>query len=81
MNYLEGQILVLQARILRDHAHIVSGAYKLDRTDRGCEKSKEHPTGWIPLTEEEQLQKWLGIMDNHMKWMNECVEQLARSNK
>ena len=77
MTLLEGKILEMLARTLRDHAHIVSGAYKRDKTEQSCEKTEQYPTGWRPLTEEEHLRKWLSIMDRHIQFLDECVQKLG----
>lgn len=78
MKYVEGQIVMWIAYLLRDHAEIVSGAYKLRKTERGCEKTPEHPTGWRPLTDEEKLEDVMGTMTRRCEFIAECIEHLDK---
>ena len=76
MKLVEGQIIQWLAYTLRDHAEIVSGAYKLRTTQQGCAKDAEHPDGWRDLTDEEKLRHAMNTLDAHLKWLSESVDHL-----
>jgi len=81
MTYAEGQLAVFQAYLLRDHAEIVSGAYKLRKTKQGCEKTEENPSGWRDLTDEEKLESCLGTMTRRIGFMSETIEYIEKGDK
>ncbi len=76
MTYIEGQIIWLNAMILRDHARIVSGAYKTRQVFHSTETNPDKQ-----LTEEELLQSECRTMDQHIKWLNETIECLAKDKE
>ena len=67
---VDGQLLQMLAYAMMDHAEIVSGAYKLRKTQRGCEKTPENQTGWRDETEEEKLQATMQQMSQHCRWIS-----------
>ena len=67
------QIEEFKAYALLDHARIVSGAYKLAKTEVGVEGG-----GWRPCTEEEKLQNAMGILERRCQWISDAVEHQAK---
>lgn len=65
MTYIEKQIIMLNARILLDHAEITSGAYKFHET---------HHLDGTQLTEQEKLKNAMGTMRAHVNWLYNATE-------
>jgi hypothetical protein len=75
MEFNEGQIHHLNALILKKHAVIVSGAYKSRSVYHGTKVDED-----AKLTEEELLQNELAAMDQQIRWLDECVQGLAKKD-
>lgn len=73
MRYIEGQIALTQAHILRCHAEIVSGAYK--------QRQQFHGTGNVPLSDEEKLADRMQVIGSHIHHLSELVERLAEKTE
>jgi hypothetical protein len=67
MTYAEGQLLIWNARVLRQHALIVSGAYRF----------RQVSCGGVELTDDEKLKDELVVLDRHINFMEEVLEHLA----
>ena len=68
--YSEKQLLVVHARVLRQHAKIVSGAYKTREVYHGTVESEG-----ARFTEAELLQDEVECMDRHIAFMQQCLDQ------
>jgi hypothetical protein len=73
MNILEGQVIEMHAHVMRDHARIVSGAYKTRKVYHGTTIAPENL-----LTEQELLEDELRAMDQHIHWLDKCVQALPK---
>lgn len=78
MTYAEAQLFEMLAWALRDHAEIVSGAYKFSKMQRGCEKSPENPSGWRDLTDDEKLQDAMGRLGRRCEFIMRCADVIGR---
>lgn len=65
------QLLVTFARVLKAHAEIVSGAYKQRKSSQ---MDSSQPDGWRPHTDDEKLHNVMGVMDNHIKFMQDILD-------
>jgi hypothetical protein len=72
MKLVEAQLLGNLAWVLRDHALITSGAYKLRDIRVGVEGGGERP-----CTDEEKLREAMAILGAHCKWVQECVDYIG----
>jgi hypothetical protein len=77
MKFVEAQLLQCLAWVLRDHAMIVSGAYKLRQTEVGCGKNADGTTKFRPSTDEEKLKSAMSTMTSHCHWVGECVDYIG----
>lgn len=73
MKYVDAQLLQHLAWLLRDHAEIVSGAYKQRTTQQGVEGG-----GWRDLTDEEKLKSAIDTMGRRCRFIGECVDFIGR---
>jgi len=71
MTYREGQIVSTQAQLLRSHAEITSGAYKLRNVQRGTIDGE-----WRDMSEDELLQDSMQTMQCHIDRLNALVDKL-----
>ena len=72
MTYTDAQLMQIFAYAMRDHAEIVSGAYKLRNTQIGVE-----PSGWRDKTDEEKLKDAIQTMEAHCRWISDLVDAKA----
>ena len=77
MKLIEGQILCIFSQVLCRHAEVVSGAYKLRTTQRGCGKNDDGTIAWRPLTETELLTDSMSVMQRQIEALYEHVEALG----
>ena len=70
---LKAQLMVSNARVMRCHAEIVSGAYKF-RALQQMDSSQEE--GWRDLTDDEKLKSVMGEMRRHVKIMASTEEAI-----
>ena len=77
MKFVEAQLLQCLAWVLRDHAMIVSGSYKLKKTEVGCGQNEDGGTKFRPCTDEEKLKSAMGTMEAHLKWVGDCVDYIG----
>lgn len=63
MRYAEAQLLQMFAWVLRDHAMITSGAYKIGAFDKS--------------TEIKRLNELMQTMNQHCLFVSDCVEALG----
>jgi len=84
MRYTEAQFFTLMAWALRDHAVIVSGAYKSRKTQQGVELTDEEKAQgkepWRDLTEEEKLQDAIGTLTSRCHMLGECADHIYGLN-
>ena len=71
MKYSDGHIIRTFAYILRHHAKIVSGAYKLDKVQYGTVTNPGRD-----FTEEELLKRANDTLLRHCEILSECVDNL-----
>ena len=79
MKYPEAQLLSLCTWALRDHAVIVSGAYKLSKRQQGREPTEEEKAegrviGWRDETLDEKLEFAVAILTNRCQMISELIE-------
>lgn len=67
------QMEMWKAYIMKDHAEIISGAYKQRKTEVG---DKNSPSGWRPCTDEEKLENVMHTMTAHCNFLCEIVNSL-----
>jgi hypothetical protein len=78
MKYIDGQILCIAAQILRCHAEVMSGAYKLRKLQKATEENNPDGTiKWRDATEEEKLADSMMILHSQIDRLNEFVEAMA----
>lgn len=77
MKLVEAQMLQWIGWVLRDHAMIVSGAYKQRQTQVGCGKNADGTIRFRPCTDEEKLRDAVGTMENHLKLVGDCVDYIG----
>ena len=71
MTFLEGQIEVRKAHILRAHAEIISGAYKSHYILVTHEDGQQHK-----LSDPELLDRAIDTMNNHIRLLGELADNL-----
>lgn len=77
MKLVEAQLLQWLGWVLRDHAEIVSGAYKSRKTEVGCGKNEKGGIKFRPHTEEEKLRNAVSTMEAHLKLVGDCVDYIG----
>lgn len=77
MKLVEAQLLQNLAWVLRDHAEIVSGAYKLRKTQVGCGTNPDGTFKFRDCTDEEKLQGSMQTLTAHCHWVRECVDHIS----
>ena len=77
MKFIEAQLLMHLVWTLRDHAEIVSGAYKLRKTQIGCGTNPDGTIEFRDCTEEEKLRDAIGTMTNHCHFVTECADYIG----
>lgn len=80
MRFIEAQILERQGHLLRCHAEIVSGAYKLRKTQCGTRAYPELGSAviaWRDLTDDEKLESAMSELRSHARLLSELVEYLG----
>jgi hypothetical protein len=77
MKYVEAQLLSNMAWVLRDHAEITSGAYKLRKTQVGCGVNPDQTTKFRDCSDEEKLQSTMHTMTAHCHWVRQCMEYIG----
>jgi len=77
MKLVESQMLMQLAWVLRDHAEIVSGAYKFRKTQIGCGVNPDGTTAFRDLTEEEKLQYAMETMTRHCHLVLDCINHIG----
>ena len=76
MTFIDGQIVYLNALILKKHANIVSGAYKNRKVYHGTETDPDKQ-----LTDEELLQDEMRAMGVQLKWLEDTVQLLPKEKE
>ena len=79
MRYVDAQFAGIFSQVLYRHAEIVSGAYKLRATQRGCGKNDDGTIAFRPLTETELLADSMAVMRRQIERMNEFAEHIGQS--
>lgn len=74
MKFVEAQLLQMLGWVLRDHAMIVSGAYKLKTSEVGCGYNDNGTIKFRPQTEEEKFKSAMDAMEAHLKLVGDCVD-------
>ena len=69
MTIAEKQLLTWHARVMLQHARIVSGAYKTRRVYHGTDTSDESKR----FTEAELLAEEIATMRRHVEFMDDCT--------
>jgi len=77
MKYVEAQLLSNMAWVLRDHAAITSGAYKLRTSQVGCGVNDDGTTKFRDHTDEEKLRSAMQTMTAHCHWVRQCMEYIG----
>lgn len=77
MKLVEAQLLQQLAWVLRDHAMIVSGAYKLKTSEVGCGYNDNGTIKFRPQTEEEKFKGAMDVMEAHLKLVGDCVDHIG----
>lgn len=77
MKFVEAQLLMQLAWTLRDHAAIVSGAYKLHKTQVGYGTNPDGTMQFRDCTEEEKLRNAMETMTNHCHFVSECADYIG----
>jgi hypothetical protein len=77
MKFVEAQLLQCLGWALRDHAMIVSGAYKLKKTEVGCGRNEDGTTAFRPCTDDEKLKSAMQTMEAHLRWVGDCVDYIG----
>jgi hypothetical protein len=79
MRFADAQLLTLFARLLKDHASIVSGAYRFRRWQQASGWDKEHHRfEWRDLTDDEKLEQALSTMGRRIDFMQEIEDRIAQ---
>ena len=79
MKLIDGQFAIVNAQILRAHAEIVSGAYKLRKVSRCTdEKDSSGRYIWVQLTEDELLKDSMRTLEAQISRLNDLVDALER---
>jgi hypothetical protein len=82
VKYAEAQIILTQARILKAHAEIVSGAYKQRPIERGMESYPElygdDCLHFRPLADEEKLVVAMQTLRAHVDFLFDLTEVIGR---
>lgn len=85
MRFIEAQFFNTLAWALRDHASVVSGAYKLSKIQRGVELTEEEKAQgkepWRDLTEEEKLKNHMGRLTERCRALSEIADHIYEMNK
>lgn len=79
MKLIECRFYLFQLRALRAHAEIVSGAYKLSNKEVGCGRNEDGSIKFRPQTEEELLRDKVAEMNSHIRFAQECSENMEET--
>lgn len=73
------QALSSFSQVIRCHAEITSGAYKLRKTQRGTfpKPSSDETIKWRDCTDEEKLQNVFGEMYNHLERIRNLTDSIT----
>ena len=74
VKYGEMQFQLALARAQAWHARIISGAYKLSRSQRATGLGLDGAFTWQDLTDEEKLADAIATMERHLKFAQECLD-------
>jgi len=81
MKYADAQLVELMAWLLRDHAEIVSGAYKFRKTQKvKCFDETKDRYVWMDISDEEKLELAFGTMTRRCEFIMQCVDKFGESN-
>lgn len=73
MRIIEGQFFAHLAWVIRDAALVVSGAYKLEKTQVGDQESS---TGWRPCTEQEKFKDAVNRLNERCHQLSQLCDHL-----
>ena len=77
MKFVEAQLLSCVAWVLKDHAEIVSGAYRQRKTQVGCGSNPDGTIQWRACTDEEKLEGAMSTMRSHCQWVGDCADKIG----
>lgn len=77
MTYIEAQALAVFGQVLRVHAEVVSGTYKLRQLDQGCGKNEDGSIKFRPLTDEEKLQHGMQTLQAQVHRLADIAEAIG----
>ena len=81
MRFVDAQFYGILCQVLYRHAEIISGAYKFRQVQQGCEKTKDNPSGWRDLTDEEKLVSSLQTMQAQIHRLTDLQDYIAAEEK